>query len=185
MANMTPEYVCDMYFSYLVHFVKRNTVEGYTMIELFRYLHSREFTWCFPHDENRAKDGTDLRRRFYLDCPEFKDYVHFLDGPCSVFEMMVGLALRTEETLMANPAYGDRTKHWFNVMSSSMGLRAPYAIDRSFDIDYVENCVDRCLNREYDADGTGGFFRVRDFDGDMRDMEIWSQLHAFLNARYN
>ena len=79
-----------------------------TYRKLLMQLHSTEFTYLISNDANRAEDGVDLRYRFaciygYDDTPEC------LDGPCSVLEMMIALAIRCEESAMDASDYGDRT----------------------------------------------------------------------------
>ena len=147
--------------------------------ELFTFLHDAEFTYFVPHDENRAEDGIALRYRYCLhhDC---EDLEYCLDGPCSVLEMMVALAIRCEERIMHDPAKGDRTAQWFWSMISSLGLSG--MADYNFSEYLVSDVIGRFLNREYDADGKGGLFTIKRWDRDARDAEIWHQLLAYCNA---
>ena len=64
-----------------------------TYRKLFNYLHNTEFIYFIPHDENRAADGIALRRRFCR-LYNYEGLEHYLDGPCSVIEMMIALELR-------------------------------------------------------------------------------------------
>ena len=79
-----------------------------TYRQLFEFLHDVEFTYFIPHDENRAKDGIALRYRYCL-LHNCKNLEYCLDGPCSILEMMVALAIRCEENIMSDPDKGDRT----------------------------------------------------------------------------
>lgn len=146
---------------------------------LFTFLHEVEFVYFIPYDENRAKDGIALRYRYclYHDC---LDYEHYLAGPCSVLEMILALAIRCEENIMDDPDIGDRTAQWFWGMINNMGLGAMH--DSNYNEWWVNDIVTRFLNREYEPDGQGGLFRVRDWDRDMRTMEIWRQLMAYINT---
>lgn len=150
-----------------------------TYRQLFIFLHEVEFTYIVPHDENRAGDGIALRYRFCLHhgC---EDLEYCLDGPCSVLEMMVALAIRCEERIMSDPAKGDRTAQWFWEMISSLGLSSMN--DCNFNEWLVNDVITRFLNREYDRNGKGGLFTIRRWDRDARDAEIWHQLLAYLNA---
>lgn len=145
--------------------------------KLLMYLHSKEFIFTIPKDKNRATDGIDLRRRFIFE----KGYnqTDELDGPCSVLEMMVGLAIRCEESIMDDPTVGDRTGQWFWGMMVNLGLGA--MTDDRFDKQYVEECVIRFLNREYEANGRGGLFTVRHYNQDLRKVEIWWQMIWYLD----
>jgi hypothetical protein len=108
------------------------------------------------------------------------DIYDILDGPCTVLEMMIALANRCEETIMDDPDIGDRTGQWFWGMITNMGLGS--MSDDRYDRRYVEYVITRLLDREYEPDGTGGLFTVRDCDRDMRDVEIWYQLCWYLDS---
>lgn len=147
--------------------------------ELFTFLHDTEFTYIIPNDENRAADGIGLRYRYCLICGR-EDLEYCLDGPCSVLEMMVALAIRCEESIMSDPEKGDRTAQWFWSMIASLGLTSMY--DREFNEWLVNDAITRFLNREYDYDGKGSLFTIRNWYRDAREAEIWHQLMAYLNT---
>lgn len=150
-----------------------------TYRQLFEFLHEVEFVYFIPHDENRAEDGISLRYRYCLlnDCEELE---HYLDGPCSVLEMMVALAIRIEERIMSDPDKGDRTAQWFWRMMTSLGLSS--MTDYNFNEWLVNDVITRFLNREYDPDGKGSLFTIKGWKRDARDAEIWHQLMAYLNT---
>ena len=81
---------------------------------------------------------------------------------------------------MDDPRYGDRTAQWFWGMITNLGL-SPMK-DRKFDERFVDDVVDRFLDREYRPDGKGGLFHIKDCDGDLRDLEIWRQLLWYLDT---
>lgn len=146
---------------------------------LLRYLHNTTFVYSIPRDENRASDGENLRSRF---CHEYGygDSRIGYDTPCSVLEMMIALAIRCEEDVMDDPAVGDRTGQWFWGMIVSLGLGS--MTDNRFDEDYVRSVVRRFLDREYEPNGRGGLFTIRNCDEDLRDVEIWYQMCWYLNT---
>lgn len=166
------------YFEWMYDIVCRDRFsDKISYRELFTFLHDCEFVYFVPYDENRAGDGIALRYRYCVahDCEDMECY---LDGPCSVLEMMLGLAIRCE-TIMDDPTKGDRTGQWFWGMIVSLGLGS--MSDGNFNEWLVNDVITRFLNRDYDADGSGGLFTVKGFDRDMRTMEIWYQLLAYLN----
>lgn len=130
-------------------------------------------------DENRAEDGIALRRRFacFLGYDDLSDY---LDGPCSILEMMAALAIRCEENIMDDTSFGDRTGQWFWGMISSLRLGA--MDDDHFNKAYVRAVVERFLDRNYEPNGRGGLFTIRNCDYDLRDAEIWHQLCWYLDS---
>lgn len=177
---MLADQITNEYFDWMVDLVNadRGTKET-SYIKLLTYLHNTEFTYLIPRDRNRAEDGVDLRYRFGL-IRRHPEYSECLRGPSSVLEMMIALAIRCEESIMDDPAYGDRTSQWFWGMIVSLGLGG--MTDAIFDRDHVEECVTRFLNREYERNGKGGLFTVKGTRRDMRKMEIWYQLNAYLNG---
>lgn len=169
------------YFEWLYELV----CDGYDPESHFSYrrllttLHDTEFKFFVPYDENRAADGIALRYHYCVrhDCEELE---WCLSGPCSILEMMLALAIRCEETIMDDPMIGNRASQWFWSMVTNMGLGAMY--DGNFDERLVDDILDRFLSREYEPDGRGGLFRVRNWDRDMRTAEIWHQLLAYINT---
>lgn len=149
-----------------------------TYRQLFNFLHDVEFTYFVPHDENRADDGIALRYRF-CSIHGCEEYEYCLDGPCSILEMMVALAIRCEERIMCDPDKGDRTTQWFWSMLTSLGLSS--MSDYNYNEWLVNDIITRFLNREYAPNGKGGLFTIRRWDRDARDAEIWHQLLAYCN----
>ena len=177
---MTREQLNNDYFESLVGIVCRTRFpEGVSYRKLLTYLHNTDFRYVMPRDKNRAEGGKDLRWRFALACGYEDIYEDMLTGPCSVLEMMVALALVCEEQ-MDDPLYGDRTAQWFWSMVVSLGLGS--MMDSRFDARYVEDVIERFLDRDYEPDGRGGLFTIRNCDRDVRDMEIWHQLCYYLDG---
>ena len=149
--------------------------------KLFIFLHKTEFTWTIPMDENRAHDGIDLRRRFSLEQGYEGDYfADYIEGPCSVLEMMIALAIRCEENIMDDPRFGDRTSQWFWEMVKNLGLSA--MTDERFNRLQARDVIDTLLDRDYEPDGSGGLFRIRHCSRDLRKVEIWYQLCWYLDS---
>lgn len=149
---------------------------GYSKLLLL--LHQTSFKALVQRDENRAEDGLECRYRYsltngYHDIPSS-------DVPCTVLEMMVGLSLRCEESIMDDPSKGDRTGQWFWGMINSLGLSDMY--DQNFDERHVGRVIDDFLNRNYQPNGKGGLFTIHNCEYDLRDVEIWYQLCWYLNS---
>jgi hypothetical protein len=167
---MNRDKLVDDYFEWLCDTV--GNTDDYR--RLLMRLHSIEFRYLIPRDQNCAEHGVYLRYRFAGRDSEY------ITGPCSVLEMMVALALNCEEDIMDDPAMGDRTTQWFWKMVVNLGLGSMY--DAKYDRDFVDKVVERFLNRDYEPDGRGGLFTVRNCNRDMRDMEIWNQMSFYINT---
>lgn len=172
--------IANRYFEWIYELVCRNRyAKQISFRKLLMYLHSTEFTYFVPNDDNRAEDGIDLRDRFILS-NGYEDGCNYLDGPCSILEMMVALAIRCEESIMDDPGFGDRTNQWFWGMIVSLGLGS--MTDDRFDKGYVADAVERFLNREYAPNGKGGLFTIRNCTRDLRTIEIWYQMCWYLDT---
>lgn len=145
---------------------------GKSYNNLFEYLYSREFYWSIPMDKNRALDGIDLRYKY--GCSN-----DILDEPCSVLEMIIGLAARMENQFLTSFDEGDRTGQWFWMMITNLGLNR--LDDDNFNEETADWFTDRFLDREYDYNGEGGglFVVERPFQ-DLRDVDIWTQMNWYL-----
>lgn len=153
--------------------------ESISYRKLLMHLHSTEFIWFIDMDENRAGDGIALRRRYSLLNGQ-SDLARYLTGPCSVLEMMIGLSIRCEENIMDDPDKGDRTGQWFWGMIANLGLGGMY--DKMYDRQAVDDILTRLLYREYEPNGRGGLFTVKNYPRDLRGVEIWVQLCWMLNG---
>ena len=181
-------FVREAYLDWMIHFVQPILIDKYSgpysYDKLLTYLHTIPFVYYVPNDENRAGDGVSLRFRYAVEYEELRpiDETLYLldDGPCSVLEMLVGLALRCEETIQDDTNYGNRTEQWFWGMIANLGLGGMY--NANFDQTYVDEVIDRFHNRQYEPDGQGGLFRIRDIDCDLRKMEIWRQMCWYINS---
>lgn len=174
----------DEYFEWLFNTVCSNQASPYISFrKLMMRLHDIEFKYVLLRDRNRADDGMDLRRRFILTNNYDNIYntvMRYLNGPCSVLEMMLALAIRCEETIMDNPQYGDRTSQWFWMMITNLGLGS--MTDANFDRDRVDDIIHKFISRKYKPDGTGGLFVIKRCERDLRDVEIWHQLNWYLDT---
>ena len=81
---------------------------------------------------------------------------------------------------MDDPKMGNRTSQWFWGMINSLGLSGMY--DDNFDKDFVYEVVYRFLDRDYEPDGRGGLFTIKNCDKDLREVEIWYQLCWYLDS---
>ena len=171
----------DEYFEWLCELIdERRYSNRVSYRKLLAYLHDTEFRYVIHKDQNRADDGIELRYRFACDYADVEDVERYLDGPCSVLEMMIALSIHCEEHIMDDPCYGDRTGQWFWGMITNLGLGS--MINSRFDEEYVKYVVDRFMDRDYEPDGKGGLFTIPDCEIDLRTVEIFYQLCWYLDG---
>ena len=172
------------YFDWLVHFVWENrSLNDVNYHMLFTFLFNEPFVPTTIQDEARASDAISMRHRFEH---KFGDM-----GICDIcptvnmLEMMVALAYRMEDSIMADNDYGDRTGQWFWEMVCSLGLGG--MSDRSFNEAKARAIMDRFDSRGYSYNGEGGLFTIpkeliNDQNFDMRKLDIWYQMHAYITT---
>ena len=178
---MTQNYVINEYFEWLSDLVCKDRYSSQISYrKLLMRLHDIEFRYSLPMDQNRASDGINLRYRFAYRHSDIANAESYLHGPCSVLEMMVALSMRCEEDIMDDGEIGDRTSQWFWTMIRNLGLGT--MTDSKFDRNLVDSAVARFLDRDYEPDGRGGLFQVKNCKYDMRSIEIWHQLNEYLNS---
>lgn len=170
------------YFDWMCQLVCDRQHKKSDYLSLLLYLDRTPFYYSIELDGNRAADGESLRYRFGRERGYDDALVaYWLDiRDASVLEVMVALAVRCEEHIEYDPDIGDRTDQWFWGMIESLGLQDMRS--DNFDIDHVEMVIDRFLRREYKRTGEGGLFTIRHSNRDMRKIEIWYQLHAYLET---
>ena len=178
--------IANEYFKWLSDIVCKDLFsEEISYNKLLVYLHSTEFRWpkSLPMDRNRAEDGIDLRYRFTYQHPNLgvqaDRYIH---GPCSVLEMMIALAKRCENSMMADEDFGDRTSVWFWKMFNNLGLnKYPDDIWNESIEDEVIKIISIFLNRQYDYCGNGNLFKFDNPKYDVRELEIWDQMNYYMS----
>ena len=173
---MTYDEIKDLYLDWILKLINTKDREASDYMELLLYLFETSFSYTLPMDGNRASDGVDLRYRFGSDNHISNVMIaNRLDiCPSSVLEVMVALALRVEEQYNA----GEEVGKWFWIMIDNMGLSE--SSDLYFNKGRVTNIVRKFLNRDYKKNGQGGLFITYE-KKDMRDIEIWYQMHSYLN----
>lgn len=151
---------------------------------LFKHLNSIDFYYNIPMDANRYEDGIELRYQFGRDM----NYDNRLiancldDHPCSVLEMMVALAVRCEEQIIYDDEVDNQAGLIFWDMLDNLDLIS--MDDYNYRPWYVDNVITKLLDREYERNGNGGLFTLKDCDEDVRDIEIWYQMCRYINAIY-
>lgn len=166
------------YFEWLYSLVEEANPGGKPFRRLMADLHHAEFISSVPNDDNRAKDGEDLRVQFI---DHYESAAQPLVGrPCTVFEMFIALAYRMKEILVGEPfemSVGEC--FWMYVR----GLDLEWYDDNN---DYhlygegIEMTIKRFVERRYNYSGHGGIFPLKRAKRDQRKTEIWYQMSDYL-----
>ena len=170
----------ELYFKWLcsIAFPDENIRNKY--LNVLNLLNDTSFEYILQLDENRQKDGVDMRYHFSCACKIPYDIIktYFNNPRCSVLEMMISLAKRCEDFIMSDLSYGDRTDQWFLIMFNNLEL---YKYDDEHWNVYcyyeVKNILRKFMFREYDSNGSnGGIFISNNPNYDLRNMQLWDQM---------
>lgn len=181
LSNDAGEAVRRAYFNWLKHKVGFDAMR-YDI--LLQKLMDMTFYWVdwMPRDESRAADGMTLRGMFVDEnSAVFSDF-SAIDGPCSLLEMLIGLAVRMETDLTQDPEFGDRTGVWFEQMLSDLGLLTcrDDTFCKTWDLNFVSKVGEVFMDRTYNFDGSGAIFPLKNYEDDQRKLEIWSKMNRWL-----
>lgn len=140
--------------------------------DLLKHLYSKEFVWWVPNDDNRVEDGRNLRFEFLEDYGLTADD-SWLELPCSMLEMLIGLSRRVSFEA------GGKANAWFWHMLHNVEL-PQYTDARPGKPDQINEILDQIIWRTYRPDGVGGLFPLREPVDDQRKVELWYQLSAYI-----
>jgi hypothetical protein len=172
-VSLEQEYL-DWLYSQVANPRRGRRVDKYWV--LLRILFKKEFLWLIPKDDNRAKDGKDLREEFLvsegieLDDP---DWVHL---GCSMLEMLIALSRRLGFETDSDPA------PWFWTLMRNVDLER-YNDAAEIRHDRIHEILDTVIWRLYHPSGDGGLFPLKKPHQDQREVELWYQLQAYLLER--
>lgn len=171
----------DLYFKWLLKFVC-NHYELRYFNNLMNLLYSTEFYWSMEFDENCAVYGIELREQWYSESGVARKYREMdgpLEGPCSVLELMISLAIRCETEIMTN-FVDNNTSEWFWKMVESLGLET--FDDGNWDEMEAERILRNFLERKYSKNGKGSLFYIPNSGANLRETAIWWQMNYFLRG---
>lgn len=172
----TDSAIRHQYFTWLVLQIGDVTVNDIEPV--CTLMHQKEFIWFVANDDNRIQDALDLRLEYLyeqnLEVPsEALRLVHV-----SVLEVLVALSRRMEFFLD-----GD-SNHWAWVLMEHLGLtqyRGRITPRRRENVDQI---LEKLVWRQYDADGSGGFFPLAWPNEDQTKIEIWYQLQNWIGEQH-
>ena len=167
--------------SYFAWLCKRVSVEDkYT--RMCMRLHQTPFVLMNEKDRNRISDGLYLRTVFENETG-FKVDGSMVDGPCTVLELLVALAIRCENDIMGDPDKEDQTDRWFRIMIYNLGL--DQFEDERYDGSKIDDILLKWMSLKYSSRGIGSPFPLAvGKKTDQRKVEIWYQLQGYLAKNY-
>lgn len=163
------------YYNWLVDLIEAGpgtAHEDYT--SLIHELYLMKYRWQFELDENRAIAGLALRDRYAYEAGV--DRAEMSDGPCSVLEMLIGLADVMSQT------FDDTVSRWFWEMIGNLHL--DHFSDGNYDSYSAVSVVNRWLDRRFSSNGNGSIFPIPRYHGDARNLQVWDAMNEYMNEFY-
>ena len=176
-AKPLDELYLEWLYSQVAQVSVRNQARSYW--RLLNILYKTEFVWLVANDDNRMEDGRDLRREFVedydIDHPD-DDWMHI---GCSMLEMFIGLSRRLS---FEDEEEHDTTVDWFWHLMANIGLRVftDHELCDDQQEAYVSYILEEVIWRNYQSNGRGGLFPLRNPQEDQREVELWYQLSSYL-----
>lgn len=167
---MMEEPIEEAYFMWLCAKVIDPHVQNYW--GLLRILHTTEFVWLLPGDQNRGEDGIELREQFLRGVQEEADE-YWLSLPCSLLELFIAFSYRAEF------ATDIAARNWFWVFMRNLDLSEYRRIQKE-DEETIDDILYNFIWRTYEPNGQGGMFPLREPEEDQTGLEIWYQFCSYL-----
>ena len=173
------------YFNWLCDLI--NLDEGQFDILIYE-LHSIMFEWVLPFDANRSYDGFVLRYRY----DEYSNSV--IDDPtgqhCTVLEALIALSEKMDY-ILDDEDRGDRARLWFWEMVDNLGLCEysnstfidPFGRDLSR-LNEIHHICDIWMHREFEYNGEGSPFPLKNPQEDQRDLDLIRQMNAYVMEKH-
>lgn len=164
----------QVYFTWLCDRVNVNNGKSYD--DLLGQLHTKEFVWFIPNDDNRLGDAQDFRYLFVNE-NGIENPGDLLKGvpPLSVLEVILGLSERL--SFLADGGAPDWA--WTIIGNLDLHRYSDPITPRKAEI--IDDILESLIWRTYEPDGTGGFFPLTHPNENQTKIEIWAQMHSYLN----
>lgn len=165
----------EKYYEWLLYSVNFND-KGYNL--LMKELFNSPFEVVLERDNNRIDDCMALREQFLYGEGLKGD---FLDFPANILELLVSLAIRIDNEYIGNPN-DPHPEIIFWEMICNLGLDK--FDNLRFNSGLIYEILGVFVGRKYDKNGNGGLFPLPKTNTDQREIELASQMKAYLNIHY-
>ena len=158
----------DGYFFWLVDKISNGEV-GHDRMAMLKQLYFWPCYYSIPNDGHRYEEAMNLRERYTYETGNICCY----EGTCNVLELLVSLAKMVSEDVLGTFYHKNRTYEWFWMMIENLGL------------EYVDDglrreIVRKWVERDFDFDGYGSPFPLKNPPEDQRNVEIWKQICNYI-----
>lgn len=156
------------YFEWLINQIEVPRTNPNTYLGLFTLMHSVEFQWTVPNDDNRKEDALYLRT-------EFNGGRHRFPFGATMLEVLIALSRRVAFVADGEPQV------WAWTLLENLRLHKSSDPLTGHKANRAAETLDKLIWRLYQRDGRGGFFPLMRPIEDQTKIEIWAQMHAYIN----
>lgn len=155
-----------------------------TFFQLAYILFTTPFICGLDKDETRVYEGKKLRYWWATLHSRYDNY-ECLNGPCSMLEMLIALAIQIDVQIMQGPYEKDRSVEWFWEMLRNLGISEfdDYHFS-SENARIIRDALDRINTRRYCKDGSGGLYPLKNANSDQRFVPIWVQMQEYFKENH-
>lgn len=161
------------YFHWLTEQIDTQERRRATHNDVLMLLHTKEFVWTVPNDDNRVQDGRDLRGEFLREIRAPSTVV--LENPVTVLEVLIALSRRVAF------AAGGTAEGWAYQLMVNLDLAKMTDPLSSRKASRTDEILEALIWRTYNPDGSGGFFPLSWPEEDQTKVELWYQMSAYVN----
>lgn len=147
-------------------------------MKLCELLYTTQFYSSVRRDQNRVEDAREIRQDFLKEHRDEYQPGYWRDMDASVLEVLMGIAQRLAFKTDESPGV------CFWKLIGNLGLDE--CTDMNWNADTrrkADRIIRRFLERSYLKNGRGGLFPLNDPQEDQRELEIWTQMNAYLWER--
>jgi hypothetical protein len=145
-------------------------------------MHAIEFNDRVPNDDNRSRDGIQLREEFIsgLDYIDLESLAVMHDmGQASLLEVLTALSRRADYIVEKG------APEWFRIFLQNLGLFSyPDDVLTPANDRLVERALRTFNERTYSRNGRGGIFPLIRAEEDQRATELWYQMAAYMKDKH-
>jgi hypothetical protein len=178
----------EAYLRALYKEVSNNRSRSY--LNLSRLLHTIDFVWDVPNDDNRIGDALEKRKE-YMELVGFSEALK--TKPASVFEVLVGIVYRMmyvmdgeDRGLSTSKLYIELLEN-LNISGFTDGMFLRSRNIKKIEAD-VRTKIRKMMARKYTPSGRGGVFPLKrnpvKHGIDLRKTELWYQMMYYIAENY-
>lgn len=153
-----------------------NKKDNYNL--LLHELNIIPFEVAMERDLNRIDDAFNIRDTFFY---EQGINGNFVVEYISVLEVLIALSVRIDNEYVGNPGDPHPEIIFWDLMHN---LNLEKYDNSHFNKREIYNNIYIWMHREFDFDGSGSIFPLRNPLNDQRHEEIWSQMTAYLSENF-